>query len=358
MTDRYYMKIKKSIDDTKYKLQFAAMTLNLKNNENNISSNLNKIKNNENEIITIKDIDLSKINTNVSTNLEKIYTIENDIINIFPSLKIFDKKYNIKNQSFNFNRNTCYFNILETEIENKFSKFGILNIKSNIYYKYDDLKNDMYRSCHKYRFYDDRDTLFYEIVLNKYNFGITNFDNNIFHINDNFYVKLKGDYNEIKIIILLARIYPFGSVEYNLKHINDNFINTIYLDKSDITLKIDKNENDLKTNVSDISNNSKEINLIKENIPSNKQYLKNVYNELFRDQKTQIAFSDNKYFYEKVFNDNYVINDFIEINAKFILEINDISNVNYVKIRYLMKIIIGYISNRLIYMIIDIFQIK
>ena len=30
MTDKYYRKIKKSFDDTKYKLQFAAMTLKLK----------------------------------------------------------------------------------------------------------------------------------------------------------------------------------------------------------------------------------------------------------------------------------------------------------------------------------------
>ena len=122
----------------------------------------------------------------------------------------------------------------------------MLNIKSNIYYKYNDLKNNMYRTAHKYQFYDDKDTLFYEIVLNKYNFGATDFDNNIFYITDNFYVKIKGDYNKIKIIILLARMYPSGSVEYNLKHINDNFINIIYLDKSDISLKIDKNEKKYK----------------------------------------------------------------------------------------------------------------
>ena len=37
MADKYYRKIKKSFDDTKYKLQFAAMTLKLKSNENDIS---------------------------------------------------------------------------------------------------------------------------------------------------------------------------------------------------------------------------------------------------------------------------------------------------------------------------------
>ena len=52
MADKYYGKVKKSIDDTKYKLQFAAMSLKLKsnetkieNNEKDISTNLKKIDN-------------------------------------------------------------------------------------------------------------------------------------------------------------------------------------------------------------------------------------------------------------------------------------------------------------------------
>ena len=88
----------------------------------------------------------------------------------------------------------------------------------------------------------------------------------------------------------------------------------------------------IKNNYNDISNISKEINLIKEN--TSKQYLKNVYNELFHDEKTQIGFSNNKYFFIKIFEDDYITNDFIEINFKFILEIDDISNINYVKIGY------------------------
>ena len=82
----------------------------------------------------------------------------------------------------------------------------MLNIKSYIYYKYNNLKKDIYRSCHKYQFYDDKDTLFYEIILNNYNFGTANFDNNIFYINDTFYVKIKNNYDKIKIVISLARV--------------------------------------------------------------------------------------------------------------------------------------------------------
>ena len=74
------------------------------------------------------------------------------------------------------------------------------------------------------------------------------------------------------------------------------------------------------TNDYKIEKNADDISKLK----SYKQYLKNLYNELFHDQKTQIAFSDNKYFYEKTFSDGYFINNFIEIDFKFILEIDDI----------------------------------
>ena len=50
MADKYYRKIIKNIDDTKYKLQLAAMTLKSKSNEKDISSNLTKIKQNEKDI--------------------------------------------------------------------------------------------------------------------------------------------------------------------------------------------------------------------------------------------------------------------------------------------------------------------
>ena len=70
MTDRYYRKVRKTFDDAKYKLEFAAMTLKLKSNETNISSNLTKIETNETDILTNK----TKMETNekdISTNLTK-----------------------------------------------------------------------------------------------------------------------------------------------------------------------------------------------------------------------------------------------------------------------------------------------
>ena len=73
-----------------------------------------------------------------------------------------------------------------------------------------------------------------------------------------------------------------------------------------------------------------EINYIKNN--KSKSYLKNVYNILFYDKKTQVDFRN--LFYEKVFDVNASINDFIEMNFKISLEYQSISNRNYVKLIY------------------------
>ena len=92
-----------------------------------------------------------------------------------------------------------------------------------------------------------------------------------------------------------------------MEHINDNFTNITYLDKSDVSLKINKNKNDVSSNLiainyneDNIAYNSGEINYIKNNI--SKSYLKNVYNILFYDKRTQI---DLKNIF---FNKTYEIN--------------------------------------------------
>ena len=59
------------------------------------------------------------------------------------------------------------------------------------------------------------------------------------------------------------------------------------------------------------------------------QYLKNVYNILFYDKKTQIDFRNS--FYEKVFDVNANKNDFVEIAFKIELEYQDTDDRHYVK---------------------------
>ena len=70
--------------------------------------------------------------------------------------------------------------------------------------------------------------------------------------------------------------------------------------------------------------NLEEINYVKTN--TSKSYLKNVYNILFYDKKTQIDFRNS--FYEKAFEVNASINNFIEMDFKMSLEYESISNRN------------------------------
>ena len=86
----------------------------------------------------------------------------------------------------------------------------------------------------------------------------------------------------------------------------------------------------MNSNEDDILYNLSEINYIKNN--NSTQYLKNVYNILFYDTKTQIDFRN--IFYEKVFDIDANKNDFIEMNFKIDLQYEDISERNYVKTIY------------------------
>ena len=371
MSDKYYRGLINSLNDVKYKLQLASMTLKINENKNNISG----IKNDISEINNFSD----KINnneTNISDNLSKI----NDIKSLLPTSEIFKKTYSIKNQSFRFTRNIVYFKLLEIEIENNFNKDGRLEFDNYIYYRYDNLQRDHHRLQHEYRIFDDKNNLLYKKILNKTNTSDLDFDKNIMLVKDNFYVTLNNNYNKIKIILDLYRVYRHGAGNFNLELINESFVNITYLDKNDISLKIDTNTRDISsnlgkinTNVTDISSNlgkiDDNINAIKlinknsqdnsKNISNNKglisantssissnlneinylknnkstQYLKNVYNILIYDSKTQIDFRKDV-FYEKIFDVNANQNDFIEISFKIQLEYNNTDYRNYVKSIY------------------------
>ena len=468
MVDRYYRKIEDVENDIENAMQISSILLKLKEydndlekidtNENNISSNLSKINNNETNISTnLEKIDDNE--TNISSNLEKI----NDIKSSLPTSEIFKKTYSIKNQSFRFTRNIVYFKLLEIEIENNFNKDGKLEFDNYIYYRYDNLQRDHHRLQHEYRIFDDKNNLLYKKILNKTNTSDLDFDKNVMLVKDNFYIIFKNNYNKIKIILDLFRVYRHGTGNFNLELINESFVNITYLDKNDISLKIEDNENNISTNLSKISDNENnissnlskisdnssdissnlskinnnenntlsnlskinnnentissnlskinnnennistnlskinnnennistnlskinnnennistnlskinnnennistnlskinnnennistnlinintnedniaynlnEINYLKSN--SSKSYLKNVYNILFYDRKTQISFKN--YFFERVFDINSNVNDFIEMSFKISLEYENISERAYVKTLY------------------------
>ena len=281
-------------------------------NKNNISSNLGQIDTNKNNVSS----DLGIINTNksnISSNLNQIKYIKS----IFPKLEIFKKTYSIKEQSFKFNSNKIYLELLEIEIENNFNIDGILEINSNIYYEYDNLQLDHHRLQHECRIFDDKNNLLHKIILNKTNSTDLDFDNNIMLVKDNFYITFENNYNRTKIILDLYRFYCHGAGVFNLGLINENFANVAFLDKNDISFKIDENENNVLTNLININGNENniaynlsEINYIKNNIPNS--YLKNIYSILFYDTKTQIDFRN--LFYENAFDVNGNKNDFIEMN--------------------------------------------
>ena len=101
--------------------------------------------------------------------------------------------------------------------------------------------------------------------------------------------------------------------------------------------KIGKNKNDISSNLIKINSNENdvlyslsEIDYLKDNI--SKSYLKNIYNILFYDKKTQIDFRNM--LYEEIFEVNAKQNHFIEMNFKISLQYEDISERSYVKSVY------------------------
>ena len=371
----YYRKpINKVIDDVELKIQLSALTLKLsennkkiddligvdKNIKKDVSSNTSKIDNNKNDISTnLKQIstNTSSISTNsgqinsnteaISTNLEKI---DNFTQYILKSGKDFEEKYIIEKQIFRFNKDKHFYTIFEKEIEYDFTKNSLLFVKNNMYYKYDNLLNDYHRLQHEYNIYDG-DNLIHKYLFNKDAYYDENLDP-ILHTTEDFCICFKKNYKKIKINLQLHRHnrHGVGNIDLEIDD-NENYINIDYLDrnneerintnKSDILSnlsKIDTNKNDISTNLikinsneDDILSNSSEIDYIKNN--NSKSYLKNVYNIIFYNEKTQINFKDD-IFYEKVFDINAGINDFIDMKFKIDLEYKQISEGNYVKTIY------------------------
>ena len=73
-----------------------------------------------------------------------------------------------------------------------------------------------------------------------------------------------------------------------------------------------------------------EINYIKNN--NSKSYIRNIYNILFYDKKTQIDFRN--LFYEKMFDIDSKQNNFLEMSFKIDLQYESISERSYVKTIY------------------------
>ena len=229
-------------------------------------------------------------------------------------------------------------------MEDDFKKDSILEIDCRLLYRYHNY-NHIGLLQQIFKLYDNTNTMFYEYKSLKTNAG-DNKSNDLIQ-NDVFYVKLNDDYKFIKIELILSlinnvsdttivdcKLYNsyksnFLSIKYykkiNLISVNNNLgdiENSVLSNKNTIStnlIKINSNEDDILSNLN-------EINYLK----NNKSYLKNVYNILFYDSKKQISFKD-EIFYEKIFDTNANINDFVEIKFKIDLEYRRINDRNYVK---------------------------
>ena len=91
------------------------------------------------------------------------------------------RNYIVENQNFSFNKNTHFFNIIEVNIKNDFKIGDIIKISANIFYEYDNIKNDHHRLEHEYNIYAD-DVLFFKKIEHK-----------IFYIDEAIIMKEKFD---------------------------------------------------------------------------------------------------------------------------------------------------------------------
>ena len=330
-------------------------------NKNNISSNSGLISTNKNNILS----NLGKINTNennISSNLGKINTNENNIDKINENLSNIDfnsgNKYSIENffiynieieNNYILNKDETSFSIFKYVLEDDFKKDSILEIDCRLLYRYHNC-NHIGLLQQIFKLYDNTNTMFYEYKSLKTNAG-DNKSNDLIQT-DIFYVKLNDDYKFIKIELNLSlinnvsnttiidcKLYNsyksnFLSIKYykkiNLISVNNNLgdvENSVLSNKNNIStnlIKINSNEDNILYNLS-------EIDYLKKNKFT--QYLKNVYNILFYNEKKQISFKDN-IFYEKIFDIDADINDFIEINFKIELEYQDTNDRHYAKSIY------------------------
>ena len=391
MTDRYWRKIEDVENDIENAIQISSILLKLKgyddklsnlekigDHENNISSNSEQISANTESISTNSE----QINTNtefISTNSEKINNIDEiklNLNNIKNDLSDFKINYSIQNlfiynidieKNYTLNKENPEFSIFSYNLEDNFKSNSMLQINCKILYNYTTY-NNIGTLIHIFKLYDKNNELIHEHKNLKSNSG----DNLSAFLNQNdlFYVELNNNYSIIKIELILSildnitksvsckLLNTFKSNFLYIKHykkINTLSVNNNLTDlENDISSnlgkiktnegnissnlgKIDTNKNNISTNLININTNEdniaynlNEINYLKNN--SSTQYLKNVYNILFYDRKTQINFRD--YFFEKVFDVNAGINDFIEMSFKISLEYENISEKAYIKTLY------------------------
>ena len=342
-------------------MQISSILLKLKGYDDKLGK-LSKINDNASSISTNSEqisTNTESISTNsefISNNLENINDIDkikSNLNNIKNDLSDFKINYSIQNlfiynidveKNYTLNKDNPKFSIFSYNLEDDFKSNSILEVNCKILYNYTTY-NNIGTLIHVFKLYDKDNKLIYEYKNLKSNSG----DNLGAYLNQNdlFYVKLNENYSIIKIELILS-ILDNISKSVSCKLLNTFKSNFLYIKhyKKINTLSVNNNltdlENDISSNLGKIKTNLININTNEDNIAYNlneinylknnksTQYLKNVYNILFYNNNEQISFKD-EIFYEKIFDINANINDFVEIKFKIELEYRNINDRNYVK---------------------------
>ena len=341
----YYRKpINKVIDDVKLKMQLGALTLKLSENNNKIDNLIGVDKN-------IKK-DVSSNSGKIDTNTSNIDEIKSNLSNIdFDS----NNKYSIENffiynieieKNYTLNKDNPEFTIFNYNLEDNFKKDDILEIDCKILYNYTSY-NNIGSLIHLFKLYDVNNNLLHEYKNLKSNSG----DNLSAFLNQNdlFHLKLNNNYTIIKIELILSildnisksvsckLLNTFKSNFLYVKHYKKINLISVNNNLGDLESTILTNKNNISTNLINIRGNEdniaynlSEINNIKNNV--SKSYLKNIYNVLFYDEKTQINFKG--IFYEKIFTVDAKQNDFLKFNLRMLLEYENINEKIYINTVY------------------------
>ena len=331
MSDKYYRGLRNLLNDTKYKLQLASMTLKINENKNNISG----IKNDISGINNFSD----KINdneTNISSNLSKITNIENNLIIVDD---IYNKSFDIPRFSLTYKDNRIFYR----SIYSNFTINGIIKINAKYNYVYD----ENYTLRHVYRFYNngrqfkmieldhDRSSKTINDIFEIQGIDSTKIDIAIYYDNntDSKKIELIG-HNTIQINYI-ENNYKLdinkNNISSNLGKINDNS-GLITANTSSIS----SNTGLIETNTSSISDNLKKINDNKDDIIAlQTSNIKAFYNldQIFIydiDHGYQTVDKNNYYhIFEKEITYDFTKNSYLEIILKVLTEVS-----NYVLIGY------------------------
>ena len=251
----YYRKpIDKTINDVKLKMQMAAFTLKLSENNDKIDDLLKADKDIKKDITNISN-SIKNMNKDITNNFDRISINEknikfkNDTINSnIDEMKsnldnIYltpNNKYSIENffiynieieNNYKLSKDVPRFSIFNYNLIDEFRKDNVLEINCRLLYQYTNYNNIGYL-VHIFNLYDGVDKIFYQ-----YRSLITNSgDNrqNDIKQTDVFYVILKDDFGVIKIELILSIIDNVSNIvdcklynTYNsnflcIKHIKKN----------------------------------------------------------------------------------------------------------------------------------------